>query len=71
MKFERLRLLRKEKGNTQQDIGDLLGMNQTIYSRYERGFQIIPLQHLLKLADYYGVSIDYIVGRTDNPEINQ
>ena len=38
-----------------------------VYSRYERGFQNIPIEHLLKLADYYNTSTDYILGRTDDP----
>lgn len=41
-----------------------LGIAQTVYSRYERGFQTIPLEHLIRLADYYQVSLDYLVGRT-------
>ena len=48
----------------------LLGIRQTVYSRYERGYQNLPLEHLLALADYYGVSTDYILGRTDNPKTN-
>ena len=47
-------------------INQILGITQTVYSRYERGFQTIPVIHLLKLADYYKVSTDYILGRTNN-----
>ena len=43
----------------------LLNIRQTVYSRYERGAQTIPLQHLLKLADFYNTSTDYILGRTN------
>ena len=49
----------------------LLGIQQTVYSRYERGFQTIPLEHLLMLADFYHVSTDYLLGRTNNPHINR
>ncbi|MBE6012812.1 helix-turn-helix domain-containing protein [Anaeropeptidivorans aminofermentans] len=43
----------------------MLGIRQTVYSRYERGFQSIPIEHLLVLADLYNTSIDYILGRTN------
>ncbi|MBR6107972.1 MAG: helix-turn-helix transcriptional regulator [Oscillospiraceae bacterium] len=43
----------------------LLHTSQTVYSRYERGYQTIPVEHLLILADFYGVSVDYILGRTN------
>lgn len=71
MYFQRLRDLREDKDMKQADIAQLLGIAQTVYSRYERGFQNIPLEHLIKLADYYGVSTDYILGRTNNPDINK
>lgn len=71
MYFPRLRDLREDNDMTQQQIADILNTKQTIYSRYERGYQNIPLEFLLTLADYYNVSIDYIFGRTDNQEINK
>ena len=55
----------------QTDIAEFLGIQQTVYSRYERGFQNIPIEHLLNLADFYNVSTDYILGRTDNPKLNR
>lgn len=64
MLFPRLRDLREDKDMTQQNIADLLGISQTVYSRYERGYQAIPVHHLLKLADFYQTSTDYILGRT-------
>lgn len=70
MYFRRLRDLREDNDLTQQQIADILGTKQTVYSRYERGFQNIPLEFLLTLADYYNVSTDYIFNRTDNPNIN-
>ena len=62
--FQRLRDLREDKDLRQEDIAEVLGISQTVYSRYERGLQTIPVIHLLKLADYYQVSADYILGRT-------
>ncbi len=50
---------------SQSDIGEFLGIMQTVYSRYERGAGTIPIEHLLKLADLYNVSTDYILGRTN------
>ena len=63
----RLRDLREDHDKTQQDIADILGTSQTMYARYERGANELPLRHLLKLADYYGVSADYLLGLTDDP----
>lgn len=71
MHFQRLKDLREDKDMKQVQIAKLLGIQQTVYSRYERGAQNIPLEHLLYLADYYNVSTDYILGRTDNPQINK
>ena len=65
MYFKRLRDLREDNDLKQADIAEILGIKQTVYSRYERGFQTIPLEHLIKLADYYKVSVDYILGRTN------
>ncbi len=65
MYFRRLRDLREDNDKKQVDIASYLEIAQTVYSRYERGFQTIPVEHLLKLADFYGVTTDYILGRTD------
>lgn len=65
MFFRRLRDLREDADLTQKDVAGHLGIQQTVYSRYERGFQTIPLEHLMKLADYYGVSLDYITERSN------
>jgi len=67
LKFARLKDLREDNNLTQQQVSDLLGIQQTVYSRYERGAQDIPVRHLLVLADYYHTSIDYLLGRTNNP----
>ena len=70
MFFHRLKDLREDCDLRQSDVADFLGIKQTVYSRYERGYQNIPLEHLIKLADFYKVSTDYILGRTNNKEIN-
>ena len=64
----RLRDLRTDHDKTQKDIAAVLGTSQTMYARYERGTNEFPIRHLLVLADYYGVSTDYILGRTNNPK---
>lgn len=71
MYFQRLRDLREDMDMKQSQVADLLSIKQTVYSRYERGFQSIPVKHLLKLADFYGVSTDYILGRTNIKEVNK
>ena len=65
MHFQRLRDLREDKELKQVDVAKLLGIQQTVYSRYERGVQNIPLEHLLLLAEFYHTSTDYILGRTN------
>ncbi len=71
MYFHRLRDLREDCDMRQANIAEFLGIQQTVYSRYERGYQTIPLEYLIKLADFYNVSIDYILGRTNNKEMNK
>ena len=65
MLFPRLKDLREDRDMTQAEVGQLLGIRQTVYSRYERGIQNIPIEHLLCLADHYGTSTDYLLGRTN------
>ena len=65
---DRLRDLREDKWKTQAEISSLLGTTQQIYSRYETNRTDLPLRHLIKLADYYQVSADYILGRTSYPK---
>ncbi|MBP8593855.1 MAG: helix-turn-helix transcriptional regulator [Ruminococcus sp.] len=71
MHFQRLRDLREDMDMNQTQVAELLHTSQTVYSRYERGFQTIPVEHLLILADFYNVSVDYILGRTNNKELNK
>ncbi len=65
--LKRLRDLREDHDMTQRDVAKLLGIAQTVYSRYERGFQSLPLSHLITLCKFYGVSADYILGLSENP----
>lgn len=61
--------MREDSDLSQAQVAAILGIQQTVYSRYERGFQTIPLEHLIKLADYYKVSLDYLTGRTGKKSI--
>ena len=63
--------MREDHDMKQVEIADYLGIAQTVYSRYERGFQTIPVEHLIKLAELYRVSVDYLLGRTENPHMNR
>ncbi|MDE5558774.1 MAG: helix-turn-helix domain-containing protein [Ruminococcus sp.] len=71
MYFQRLRDLREDKDMNQTQVAEILKTKQTVYSRYERGFQTIPIEHLLTLADFYEVSTDYIFGRTNVKKVNK
>ena len=64
--IKRIRDLREDHDKTQQQIADALGTSQTMYARYERGANELPIRHLLALCQYYGVSADYILGLTDD-----
>lgn len=65
---KRIRDLREDHDKSQTEIAEMLGTSQTMYARYERGASELPIRHLIKLADYYGVSTDYILCRTDRPD---
>ncbi len=65
MFFKRLEELRIDHDLTQQEVADLLGCQREVYRRYEKGTRTIPADYLIRLADYYGVSTDYILGRKD------
>ncbi len=62
---KRIRDLREDADLTQSQIAEYLGTSQTMYARYERGANEIPVRHIIKLCEYYGVSADYILGITD------
>lgn len=61
----RIRNLREDNDLTQQEIATVLGTSQTMYARYERGANEMPIRHLIKLARYYDVSTDYLLGLTN------
>ena len=63
--FRRIRDMREDADLTQAAVASILGIQQTVYTRYERGYQTIPLEHLIALANHYNVSLDYLVGRTN------
>lgn len=63
---EKLRGLREDNDLTQQQIADILGTSQTMYARYERGANEMPLHHLVTLCKYYNVSADYLLDTTPN-----
>lgn len=65
MKFERIRDLREDNDYKQQQLADYLYVKQSTYSDYENGIINIPIEALIKLADYYNTNIDYLLGRTD------
>ena len=69
MKYnERIRELREDNDITQKAIADILGTSQTMYARYERGANEMPIRHLITLCKFYKVSADYILGFTNKPE---
>jgi len=63
----RIRDLREDNDLTQLQIAQYLLCDQSLYSKYERGERDIPLALIIKLADYYKTSVDYLIGRKDNP----
>lgn len=69
--YKRIRDLREDKDLNQTQVAKIIGMSQTGYSKYETGENDIPTAILIKLADFYDVSVDYILNRTDEPGINK
>ena len=61
--YRRVRDLREDRDKTQRQIAEMLNMQLTVYQRYERGERELPLWTAIKLADYYCVTLDYLVGR--------
>ena len=64
--YERLRALREDNDLTQKDIAKILGTSQTMYARYERGANELPIRHLKTLCEFYNISADYILGINKN-----
>ena len=69
--YRRIRDLREDRDLNQTRIAQYLGMSQTGYSKYETGENDIPTVVLIKLANFYDVSVDYLLERTDNPKTNR
>jgi transcriptional regulator with XRE-family HTH domain len=63
--YKRIRDLREDRDLTQKELASILGMSQTGYSKYETGENDIPTAVLIKLADFYDTTIDYLLNRTD------
>lgn len=68
LEFERIRLLRENKNITQQKLAEYLHVSQRTYSRYELGQHDIPTELLIEISNFNGVSVDYILGLTNNPK---
>ena len=68
MKYQRIQDLRIDSDLSQKQLGEILHISQRSYSHYETGSRGIPVEMLIRLADYYDTTIDYLVGRTDNKE---
>ena len=64
--LEKLRGLREDNDLTQTQIADVLGTSQTMYARYERGANEMPIRHLVTLCKFYNVSADYLLNTTPN-----
>lgn len=68
VEFNRIKDLREDHDKTQQEIADYLNMHRSVYRRYEAGVREIPVWAVMKLAECYHVSTDYLLGRTDDPQ---
>ncbi len=68
MYYRRLKDLREDKDLVQKEVAALLNIDQRVYSNYETGKREIPTRFLIVLAKFYGTSVDYILGLTDNPK---
>lgn len=71
MQFRNLRSIREDKDIKQKDIAQYLNVSQNTYSQYETGVISLTAEVLIKLSDYYDVSIDFLLDRTNNPEIKK
>lgn len=68
LKYGRIRDLRNDRGLTQKDVAEILSVKQNTYCQYETGVLNYPLDVVVALAQFYGVSVDYLVGLTDEPK---
>ena len=71
MKFQRIQDLRTDADMSQKQPSEILHISQRSYSHYETGSRNIPVEMLIRLANYYDISVDYLVGRTDKKEMNK
>ena len=71
MSFKNLRGIREDRDIKQKDIAKYLNVSQNTYSQYETGVISLTADILIKLSDYYNVSIDYLLDRTNNPTLNK
>lgn len=69
--FQRIRDMREDRDLKQRQLAEFLNCSQQVYSNYELGQRDIPTDVLIKLANFYNVSIDYLLGQTKNPKRNQ
>ena len=69
--YQRIRDLREDNDLKQRQLADFLNCSQQVYSNYELGQRDIPTDVLIKLANFYNVSIDYLLGQTKNPKRNK
>ena len=67
MKYDRIKNLREDHDVKQQDIADYLNLTRSAYSNYENELRNIPIEVLSGIADFYNTSVDYLIGRTDDP----
>ena len=71
MQFRNLRGIREDRDIRQKEIAKVLNVSQNTYSQYETGVISLTAEILIKLSDYYGVSIDYLLDRTNNPNMQK
>ena len=71
MEIRRIRDLRDDHDKTQQEIADILNMHRSVYRRYESGERELPMEVAVRIADYYGVSLDYLAGRSNDRTIKE
>ena len=69
--YERIRALREDRDLSQKQLSQALHCSQQVYSNYELGQRDVPTDILIRLSQLYHVSVDYILGMTDNPKRNQ
>ncbi|MBQ3518631.1 MAG: helix-turn-helix transcriptional regulator [Clostridia bacterium] len=71
MQFKNLRAVREDRDLKQKDLAAVLNVSQNTYSQYETGVIALTAEVLIKLSDFYNVSIDYLLDRTDNPIVQK